>query len=151
MRRSHLPELEILWLGGGLHLVWEIAHSPFYADFYVGVWHLIWTRLHCTVGDVLIMLGAFWATSLLVRSRKWLPAYRPVPVASYTLLSLGYTVFSEWRNVQVLRSWEYSGLMPELWGIGLTPVLQWLIVPPLVAYLAHFRRTSAGPGKLPPR
>ena len=47
------------------------------------------------------------------------------------LLGLGYTVFSEWLNTQVRQSWSYTEAMPLLppFGTGLTPFLQWVIVP----------------------
>ncbi len=47
------------------------------------------------------------------------------------LAGLAYTVFSEWLNVNVRRSWAYSDLMLILppFGTGLSPVLQWLVVP----------------------
>jgi hypothetical protein len=47
------------------------------------------------------------------------------------LLGVAYTVFSEWLNVDIRRSWSYTAAMPvlPLIGTGLTPLLQWLIVP----------------------
>jgi hypothetical protein len=47
------------------------------------------------------------------------------------LLGLVYTVFSEWLNVSVRGSWAYASAMPvvPILGTGLSPVLQWLVVP----------------------
>jgi hypothetical protein len=54
---------------------------------------------------------------------------------------LGYTVFSEWLNIVVRRSWAYSSLMPVVslfgLGIGLSPLLQWIVVPTLGLYAAR--------------
>jgi hypothetical protein len=49
------------------------------------------------------------------------------------LLGVGYTVFSEWLNVGIRQSWSYTEAMPvlPLFGTGLTPFLQWLVVPGL--------------------
>ena len=49
------------------------------------------------------------------------------------LLGVGYTVVSKWLNTQVRQSWSYTEAMPLLppFGTGLTPFLQWLIVPAL--------------------
>jgi hypothetical protein len=57
------------------------------------------------------------------------------------LLGLGYSVFSEWLNVPVRQSWSYTEAMPLLppLGIGLTPFLQWLIVPGIA--LLFIRKT----------
>ena len=63
------------------------------------------------------------------------------------LLGAAYTVFSEWFNVDIRRSWSYTAAMPilPLIGTGLTPLLQWLIVPgtafAIIAYRdGHLRR-----------
>ena len=50
--------------------------------------------------------------------------------------AMAYTVWSEWHNVYRTGSWGYAAGMPLIFGIGLSPLLQWLILPPLmvVAY-----------------
>jgi hypothetical protein len=54
-------------------------------------------------------------------------------------------------NITVLGSWSYAESMPrlDLGGIeiGLTPLAQWLVVPPLALVLA--RKTRTWPGKTP--
>jgi len=49
------------------------------------------------------------------------------------ILGAGYTIFSEWLNVEIRRTWSYTASMPVVpfLGTGLTPLLQWLIVPGL--------------------
>jgi len=44
---------------------------------------------------------------------------------------VAYTVYSEWLNVNVRGSWAYAPLMPTLpiLGTGLTPLLQWIVLP----------------------
>ncbi|MDO8272015.1 MAG: hypothetical protein Q7U82_08845 [Gammaproteobacteria bacterium] len=56
---------------------------------------------------------------------------------------LVYTVFSEWLNVDIRRTWIYKESMPRLpWpGTGLTPALQWLIVPALRFWFARKARS----------
>jgi hypothetical protein len=58
------------------------------------------------------------------------------------LLGLGYTVFSEWLNTQIRQSWSYTAAMPLLppLGTGLTPFLQWLVVPGIA--LGYVRRKA---------
>lgn len=52
-----------------------------------------------------------------------------------------YTVFSEWMNISILRSWTYADSMPRLglgdFELGLTPLLQWLVVPWVALYLSR--------------
>jgi len=88
--------------------------------------------IHCTAGDVLIAFFSLLGALALARARHW-PAMRFCHVAVITCsLGLAYTVFSEWNNTVVTRSWEYSHYMPQLWGIGLSPVAQWIFIPSLV-------------------
>jgi hypothetical protein len=56
-------------------------------------------------------------------------------VALTVAIGLGYTVFSEWLNTVVRQSWAYAAAMPTVrvgtLEIGLAPLAQWLVVPPL--------------------
>jgi hypothetical protein len=60
------------------------------------------------------------------------------------LLGIGYTMFSEWLNVEVRATWAYTDQMPALppLGTGLTPLLQWLIVPTLTWALMTRQRNT---------
>jgi hypothetical protein len=82
---------------------------------------------------------------MLAGHRDW-PARRFALVAAVTLIvGLSYTVFSEWLNVVVRKSWAYSSLMPviSIFGLnlGLSPLLQWIVVPTLAFYAS--RRVGA--------
>ena len=123
-------------LAFGLHLLWEIGHLRFYT---------LWSDpdrlkvagyvLHCTLGDVLIATAAYGITALLFRRSDWPIEYPYLGGSLLLLLGLAYTGFSEWFNVYQLESWRYTSEMPLLAGIGLTPLLQWLILPPLMLLL----------------
>jgi hypothetical protein len=126
------------------HLAWEMAHVPLY-----GIWtegsaaQIAFAVFHCTGGDVLIALSALSAALIFAGSSDW-PMRRFGFVAALTVaFGVGYTVFSEWLNVSVRGSWSYSARMPTLppFETGLSPLLQWLVVP-LIALTAA-RRTSS--------
>jgi hypothetical protein len=59
----------------------------------------------------------------------------PVLLAAVAM-GVGYTIFSEWLNIVVREAWAYRDIMPVIPVIdaGLTPFLQWLVVP-TAAYL----------------
>ena len=141
--RRSLPELSIALWGGLASVVWEFAQSPLYADHGRGLFYVLRTRLHCAGGDVLILLAAFYATSLIFRTRFWFLTKGWGPALTFITLGLAYTVWSEWFNTQVALSWEYAPKMPRVAGIGLAPVIQWILVPSLVLFLA--RRSFAPP------
>jgi len=52
---------------------------------------------------------------------------------------VSYSVFSEWLNVSVRGSWAYAGAMPKLFGLGLSPLLQRLVVPAATLYVLRAR------------
>ena len=137
------------WLAG-LNLVWEIAQLPLYTiwtDASAGF--MAFAVAHCTLGDLLIGSAAL-LISLIAggggASERW--RWRRIALGT-ALIGAGYTVFSEWMNLTVLQSWAYSEWMPviEFAGLrtGLSPLLQWLVVPPLALSLA---RKTCGGGKL---
>ncbi len=88
------PELRLIVWGYGLNALWEALPSPLYSDFDRALSYLVWSRLHCTGGDVMILLAAFWATSALFRTRSW-PGRGGLPSAVFVGLGLAYTVWSE--------------------------------------------------------
>jgi hypothetical protein len=88
--------------------------------------------VHCTGGDVLITTATLLIAALIGRFRGWQPLGRQMAFTAI-VLSIVYTIVSEWLNVEFWRSWSYSSAMPILpWlGTGLSPFLQWLVVPAL--------------------
>ena len=133
------------WLGG-LNLIWETAQLPLYT-----LWNEAsagtnaFSVAHCTAGDIAIGGAALIMVLILGRERA-AAEWRWRRIAVWTALAgVAYTVFSEWNNTAILGSWAYSELMPVLKlagiDIGLSPLLQWLVLPPLALYLAgKFRR-----------
>lgn len=124
----------ISW-GLALSLVWEFAHSALYVDHGRGVRHVLWTRLHCSFGDVLILLSAFWATAAVYRSWRWPESHDSAAATLFVGLGFGYTVWSEWFNTTVRQAWNYDPAMPQILGLGVSPLLQWLVVPSLLIFI----------------
>ena len=130
-----------LWsaLAFSLNLAWEIAHVRLYTLWTEAAGlDVAWALLHCTVGDVLIALGAFLLTAIVLGRIDW-PLSRPVAGTILVVASsMAYTSWSEWYNVYRVGSWRYTELMPTIFGIGLSPLLQWLILP-IVMVIAYRR------------
>ena len=113
---------------------WESLQLPLYTIWTTGtVREQAFAVFHCTLGDILIALSTLVLALMVVGDEGW-PHARFRRVAGATLLfGLSYTFFSEWLNVVVRASWAYSDRMPIVpigsLRIGLSPLLQWLIVP----------------------
>ena len=130
-----------LWsaLAFALNLTWEIAHLRLYTLWAsADALSVAWAVFHCTLGDVAIALAMFALAAIMLGAKDW-PASRPwIGGAIVVTGALAYTVWSEWYNVYRAGSWSYTESMPLVFGIGLSPLLQWLILPPVmvVAYRA---------------
>lgn len=135
--RRQLEPILIAW-GFSLNLAWELAQSPLYSDHGSGWRYLAWTRLHCTLGDVLILLGAFWATAAVFRSRQWPVTRGGLAAAAFLGFGLAYTAWSEWFNTGIRGGWTYVPAMPRVWAIGLAPLAQWLVLPALLVLVMRF-------------
>ena len=128
-----------LWsvLAFALNLTWEIAHVRLYTIWTTADWPgVAWALIHCSLGDVLIALAMFALASLVLRRADW-PASRPWTGGLIVVFgAMAYTASSEWYNVYRAGNWAYTASMPTIFGIGVSPLLQWLILPPVlvVAY-----------------
>jgi hypothetical protein len=97
-----------------------------------------WSLVHCSLGDVAIALAAFALAGIALRQADW-PVLRPWAGGAIIVLgTMAYTAWSEWYNVYQAGNWGYTASMPLIFGIGLSPLLQWLVLPPLltIAYRA---------------
>jgi hypothetical protein len=122
------------------NLLWEVAQLPLYTLGATGTWREIaFAVAHCTAGDLMIAAIALLCALLIAGNANW-------PVAGFTRVAslavaagVGYTVFSEWLNTTVRGSWAYADAMPvlPLLGTGLTPLLQWLVVPSIAFWFAR--------------
>lgn len=120
----------------GLNLLWEFAQLPFYTIWRTGsIQDIIIAVLHCTAGDVVIAISALILALMLLGTGDW-PKQRYLPVSAFAvLLGLVYTIYSEQLNI-ANRAWAYSDLMPIIpWlDVGLTPILQWPVVPSFILW-----------------
>ena len=116
------------------NLVWETAQLPLYTLWNTGsTQEKIFAVVHCTGGDLLIAAASIMLALIICGNRHW-PSCRFLTVAAITLiLGIAYTFFSEWLNIVVRKSWTYSELMPviDVFGFhaGLSPLLQWIVIP----------------------
>jgi hypothetical protein len=134
------------------HLGWEIIQLPYYSLWNNGTYQSISSAvLHCTFGDGLIAAAIWIVISLLLHNGRWL--LTDIKRGSMLASPLGpaYTAWSEWHNVYVLGSWRYADSMPTIGGIGLLPLLQWALVPPItwILFRIFAKRVTHSPLNAP--
>lgn len=128
---------------GILHLVWETLQLPLYTIWSTGSWgEIAFALLHCTIGDLMIASLSLLIALLVVGHRAWPSERFTVVMMTTIIIAVGYTVYSEWMNTTVRKTWQYSNLMPTLplLGTGVSPFTQWLIVPSIAFAAVRSRR-----------
>ena len=135
-----VPEVTVAFLSFVLHFVWEFLQVPTYAGMAeMNHWDGVKLCTSATVGDVGFALTAFWITSAASRSRQWIAAPKVWQIALFVAVGIGLTVGFEHYYTQVSGRWHYSDLMPLVppFGTGLSPLVQWILIPLLVLSLAR--------------
>ena len=133
-----IPEIPIVIFSFLLHFVWEFLQVPTYAGMAETThWEGIKFCTTATFGDVGFALTAFWAASAVGASRQWIQKRRRVPFVVFIAVGIALTIAFEYYYTEVSLRWSYSGIMPLVppLGTGLSPLLQWIVIPPLVVWL----------------
>jgi hypothetical protein len=133
-----------LLIAAAANLIWETAQLPLYTIWRIATrGQVAYAVVHCTVGDLAILGATLLLGLLLAGDDRW-PDQGYIRVAVLaTALGVGATVVSEWLSVEVWGRWAYAPAMPLIppLGTGLSPLLEWLLIPPTVFMLL---RPSSG-------
>lgn len=146
MNRAGRPLAQLLLIfavGALVNYPWELAQAPLYAgmgDIRANLWHCLLS----SIGDGVLLLLLFAVGLIVFRRMDWFE--RPGARGYLVMLAAGLVIAVgvEWFAVYVVQHWAYTNQMPRLPGldIGIVPVAQMLILPPLVFRIvaAIFRR-----------
>ena len=137
---AQLPEFNVMLFAFLLNYPWEFIQVPLFEGM-AGQphWQAVKACTQAALGDAVIMLVAYWGVAVLRRNRAWIvaPCWRDLLLLSS--IGVGITVVIELLalNGAWVTRWTYSALMPVIpgVGVGLIPVLQWIVLPPLVVAL----------------
>jgi hypothetical protein len=123
-----------------LHFAWEMLQSLAFVPFAGSAWAGTIRCLGAAFGDLLLASGTYAVTAVVFRQPGWLGRADEwvAPAATWIALSVITTIVLEQWAVDTGR-WRYGPDMPTLFGVGLLPVLQWIVVPTLT--LAVMRAT----------
>ena len=142
-----LPELAVFIFAFLLNLVWEFLQAPLYEGMAeTAHWQGIKTCAQASVADGVIMLVGFWSTALLWRTRYWVlrPTTRQVVV--FSGVGIAITIVAEYLATTQgwTWGWAYADAMPvvPIIGTGLSPLLQWVVLPPLTIWFVRRHLTS---------
>lgn len=142
-----------------MRIAWKLAACAFLFNFawemlqgglFVGmverpVWEATLMCLQASVGDAAMIVIAYAAVSVASRDPRWIVRGGALRVAAYAVLAALQGLAMEWYSIGAGR-WAYKEYLPAdpLFGIGLAPLLQWLLLP-LLALCILRCSTSRGP------
>lgn len=135
-----LPEFNVLLFAFLLNFPWEFLQVPFFRDMpAMDHWEAVRVCTQVTGGDALIALFGFWVVALCWRSRDWIRRPRAAQVGVFVLVGVLVTIGFEWHATVIAERWTYAEHMPVLpvLGTGLLPLMQWLVLPPLIVWLVY--------------
>jgi hypothetical protein len=116
---------------------WELAQSSLYEGMGGGA-DMWWHCFLASLGDGVLVLLIFGAGWIAFGRARWFLA--PGTSEYGLMLAAGFAiaVAIEWVALHVVRRWAYTTRMPLVPGleVGLVPVMQMLILPPLVFWIA---------------
>jgi hypothetical protein len=146
---SAAPEFNLAVFALLLNFPWEVLQAPMF-DGMAAAPHsaVIGVCLQATLGDAAIMLLAHASVVGVTRRRRWVLAPSPREVAGFAAVGVAITAAIEWLATRGhwAQTWAYSSAMPVIPGIeiGLSPLLQWVVIPPVALWFA--RRQCVRPG-----
>jgi hypothetical protein len=137
-----LPEFNVLVFAVLLNFPWELLQVPMFEKMADAPhWEAVKTCAFATLGDAVITLAAYECVAVVAGTRRWIVEPGKAAIAGFVSIGLSITVVLERLVLEGLwiTHWSYSPSMPLVPGlkVGLTPVLQWLLLPPLLVWFVR--------------
>lgn len=134
-----------------LHYGWEMGQARFFTNFrWKSTVEHAWPCFKASLGDLGIAAASYALAALVFRRFAW-----PIrqdwlwPTTLWVASGLVITIVIE-RGALSIGRWSYAPAMPTIGGIGLAPLLQWLVVPVVtLALVRSLVRHSALQGGSP--
>lgn len=140
----NLPEINIAIFAFLLNFVWEMLQVPFFSGMTESQhWKAAKTCSVATGGDVAVSIVAFCLVAWLAGTRNWILHPTRLQFGLFIGLGVFWSVAVEIVATKVLHRWAYSNSMPLLPGlnIGIVPIMQWILILPLVVWFVRRQLT----------
>lgn len=141
-RVTSLPEFSVVVFAFLLNFPWEFLQTPLFQRMVDAPhWEAVKICSTAALGDAVIMLAAYWVVAIVRGARDWIVNPTRATVASFCGLGVMVTIGIERLAVsgRWVQAWTYSDAMPLVPGIGVgaSPLVQWLVLPPLVVWFVR--------------
>jgi len=108
-----------------LNFVWESFHAVFlYEGHNFNSMKYVLLINYVAIMDGLLILVAYFIISLLWRNSLWIKQMRKNQIYLFIVIGLIIAIIIEYKAVFLEGRWSYNPLMPTIFGIGLSPLLQ---------------------------
>ena len=113
-----------------LNFVWEMTQGRWFASMQgLPFWYAASLCLRATIGDLVITAVAFAVAAAVVKNVIW-PVGQRVMLATTLFFALGLAITITYELFALSAGrWHYGERMPIVFGLGVLPLLQWLVVP----------------------
>lgn len=129
-----------------INYAWEVRQTSLFSGMQDGT-NIWWHCFVASLGDGVIVWIIYIAGWAILHRTDW---FISPGIKGYTVMlgaGLVIAILIEWVALHILNRWAYTPDMPVIPGIniGITPILQMLILPPIIFYLVAvwFKSTRA--------
>jgi len=112
--------------------LWELAQAPLYVGLERYNAAVFWHCFVASLGDGIMVLIVAATGRVILRRRDWFE--QPGASGYLVMLATGLVlaVLVESVALHLLGRWQYTVRMPTVLSIGVVPIAQMLLVPPLI-------------------
>ena len=108
-----------------LNFFWESFHAVFlYEGHNFNAIRYVPMIGYVSMVDGLLILGMYLIVSLFWRNFLWINEIDMKKIGFFAITGLLIAAWIEYRGVFLQARWSYNSLMPTIFGIGLSPLLQ---------------------------
>lgn len=117
--------LSILIFSYLLNFVWESFHSIFlYTGMNFDAKRYVFMINYVSIVDCFVILGIYVFVGIIWKEMFWLRKMNRMHGYAVFIAGILIAAVIEYRNVIMLKVWNYNQFMPTMFGIGISPLFQ---------------------------
>ena len=127
-----------------LNFAWELIQIPFYKNPSYNIDHIAFCAL-ASLADVIMVLLLYFGFALIFRNLLWIEHLNWKRIIIVILIGGTGAALAEIRHLS-LGTWAYADSMPiiPIVNVGISPVLQFMILPLLIYLFSLYRLKIIG-------
>ena len=122
-----------------LNFAWEVVQGPLYAGFSKDIQHIAICALAAVADAIMVLLLYFGFALVYNKNPFWVQKFTALRIAVVALAGGIGAILTEMRHLSE-GNWAYAESMPiiPIVNVGLSPVLQFMVLPVLIYYLSFY-------------